>query len=148
MKAQLLLAGIILGMSGISACTGNKKDVMTEKETMEVWKDYPVGHIVFDDQAPETEGSKVYHRIITNPQEYIADQARTVLATLYDSPADSIVPVDTIHYSLQDIEGVSAKGGGNGVVSIFYSTRHIENSLQQMILLSCFLKQGVFCYTN
>ena len=64
MKAQLLLAGIILGMSGISACTGNKKDVMTEKETMEVWKDYPVGHIVFDDQAPETEGSKVYHRII------------------------------------------------------------------------------------
>ena len=47
MKAQLLLAGIILGMSGISACTGNKKNVMTEKETMEVWKDYPVGHIVF-----------------------------------------------------------------------------------------------------
>ena len=45
MKAQLLLAGIILGMSGISACTGNKKNVMTEKETMEVWKDYPVGHI-------------------------------------------------------------------------------------------------------
>ena len=42
MKAQLLLAGIILGMSGISACTGNKKNVMTEKETMEVWKDYPV----------------------------------------------------------------------------------------------------------
>ena len=35
MKAQLLLAGIILGMSGISACTGNKKNVMTEKETMD-----------------------------------------------------------------------------------------------------------------
>ena len=35
-------------MSGISTCTGNKKNVMTEKETMEVWKDYPVGHIVFD----------------------------------------------------------------------------------------------------
>ena len=31
MKAQLLLAGIILGMSGISACTGNKKNVMTRK---------------------------------------------------------------------------------------------------------------------
>ncbi len=148
MKAQLLLAGIILGMSGISACTGNKKNVMTEKETMEVWKDYPVGHIVFDDQAPETEGSKVYHRIITNPQEYIADQARTVLATLYDSPADSIVPVDTIHYSLQDIEGISAKGGGNGVVSIFIVFVILKTHLQQMILLSCFLKQGVFCYTN
>ena len=110
MKAQLLLAGIILGMSGISACTGNKKNVMTEKETMEVWKDYPVGHIVFDDQAPETEGSKVYHRIIANPQEYIADQARTVLAF---------------------------------IVLVILKTH-----LQQMILLSCFLKQGVFCYTN
>ena len=51
-----------------------------------------------------------------------------MLATLYDAPADSIVPVDTIHYSLQDIEGVSAKDGGNGGVSIFYSTRHIEKS--------------------
>ena len=58
MKAQLLLAGIILGMSGISACTGNKKNVMTEKETMEVWKDYPVGHIVFDDQAQRQKDQK------------------------------------------------------------------------------------------
>ena len=33
-----------------------------------------------------------------------------------------------IHISLEDIEGVSAKGGGNGDVTIFYSTRHIEKS--------------------
>ena len=118
MKSQLLLAGIIIGMTGISACMGQKKDV-TAEEAMSIWRDYPVGHIAFDDQAPKSEGSKVYHRIVTNPQDYITTQARTVLATLYDSPADSIVPVDTIHYSLQDIDGVSAKDGGNGVVSIF-----------------------------
>ena len=29
---------------------------------------------------------------------------------------------------MEDIEGVSAKGGGNGDVTIFYSTRHIEKS--------------------
>ena len=130
MKSQLLLAGIIIGMTGISACMGQKKDV-TAEEAMSIWRDYPVGHIAFDDQAPKSEGSKVYHRIVTNPQDYITTQARTVLATLYDSPADSIVPVDTIHYSLQDIDGVSAKDGGNGVVSIFYSTRHIEKSFAE-----------------
>lgn len=95
---------------------------------MNVWKDYPVGYIVFEDQAPESKGSEIYHHIVTHPEDYIAAQARTVLATLYASPSDSIVPVDTIHYSLQDIEGISAKDGGNGVVSIFYSTRHIEKS--------------------
>lgn len=126
MKTQLLLAGIAFGLAGISACTGHQSN--SEEKTVDIWKDYPVGYIVFDDQAPETEGSKVYHRIVTHPQDYIAEQARTVLATLYDAPSDSIVPVDTIHYSLQDIEGVSAKDGGNGVVSIFYSTRHIEKS--------------------
>lgn len=128
MKAQLLLVSIVFGLAGISACAGQKQKAVSEEKTEDVWKDYPVGYIAFDDQAPETEGSKVYHRIVTHPQDYIAEQARTVLATLYDTPSDSIVPVDTIHYSLQDIEGVSAKDGGNGVVSIFYSTRHIEKS--------------------
>ena len=104
MKAQLLLVSIVFGLAGISACAGQKQKAVSEEKTEDVWKDYPVGYIAFDDQAPETEGSKVYHRIVTHPEEYIAEQARTVLATLYDSPSDSIVPVDTIHYSLQDIE--------------------------------------------
>ena len=29
---------------------------------------------------------------------------------------------------MEDINGISAKGGGNGDVTIFYSTRHIEES--------------------
>ena len=38
------------------------------------------------------------------------------------------MPVKSIYYTLEDKEGVSAKGGGRGRVHIFYSTRHIENS--------------------
>lgn len=92
------------------------------------WSNYFVGDILFYDEAPDTEGSRIYHSMISNPQNYIAEQARTVLATLYFSPEDSIVPVDRLRYYLKNIEGVSAKSGGNGDVSVFYSTRHIENS--------------------
>ena len=67
-----------------------------------------------------------YHRIIPDAESYIKEQARTVLATLYNSPEDSIPAVHKIHYTLEDINGISAKGGGNGDVTIFYSTRHIE----------------------
>ena len=45
-----------------------------------------------------------------------------------NSPEDSIPAVHKIHYTLEDINGISAKGGGNGDVTIFYSTRHIEKS--------------------
>lgn len=131
MKTHYFIAGMVLGLIGMSACGNQKQTQETPVEAVATWDNYPVGHIVFDDQAPQTEGSKIYHRIVTDPQSYIAEQARAVLATLYDSPNDSIVPVDTIHYSLEDIDGISAKGGGNGVVSIFYSTRHIEKSFAQ-----------------
>ena len=87
-----------------------------------------MGAILFEDKAPETKGSDVYHRIIPDAESYIKAQAREVLATLYNSPDDSIPTVNKIHYTLEDIEGVSAKGGGNGDVTIFYSTRHIEKS--------------------
>lgn len=47
MKAQLLLAGIAFGLAGISACTGHQSN--SEEKTVDIWKDYPVGYIVFDD---------------------------------------------------------------------------------------------------
>ena len=93
-----------------------------------VWDNYFVGEIIFNDKAPGTEGSRIYNSIILNPKEYIAAQARTVLNTLYFSPSDSIVPVKHLYYNLEDTDGISAKGGGNGEISIFYSTRHVEKS--------------------
>ena len=94
----------------------------------DLWQDYFIGNILFEDQAPESEGSRIYRSLIPDAEAYIGKQARTVLSTLYFSPEDSIVPVYNLHYTLQDIEGISAKDGGNGEVSIFYSTRHIAKS--------------------
>ncbi len=94
------------------------------------WESYDVGNIVFEDKAPETAGSAIYNSIIPDPESYIAEQARVVLSTLYFSPQDSITPVHRIYYTLEDSEGISAKGSGGGNMNIFYSTRHIENSFQ------------------
>ena len=118
----LLLAG------GISGCGGGTKPEKENVNTDSDWSRFDVGDIVFVDEAPQTKGSSIYHSVITDPKAYIAEQARTVLSTLYYSPSDSIVPVDTLSYFLRDIEGVSAKDGGSGIISIFYSTRHIEKS--------------------
>lgn len=100
--------------------------VQENKES--VWDNYPVGTIHFIDKDSLSKGSQLYHSIITDPQNFIAEKARMVLETLYYSPADSIVPVNNIYYSLENIEGVSAKGGSHGDIAIWYSTKHIERS--------------------
>ena len=114
--SMFLLSGIVTCKAQHSCC---KKDV---------WKDYFVGDIIFNDKAPNTEGAKIYKALIPNPKEYIATQARAVLNTLYFSPEDSIVLVKYLYYNLEDIDGISAKGGGNGEISVFYSARHVEKS--------------------
>jgi hypothetical protein len=103
---------------------------MKTKSRGSVWDGYDVGKIIFEDKASATQGSQIYHSIIPDPESYIAEQARAVLATLYGSPADSIQTVHSIYYTLEDKEGISAKGGGRGRVHIFYSTRHVENSFR------------------
>lgn len=97
----------------------------------ESWMSYNVGKIKFEDKAQHSSGSEIYHQIIKDPEAYIKEQARVVLSTLYCSPEDSIPPVYTIHYTLEDIDGISAKGGDHGNITVFYSTRHIEKSFAQ-----------------
>ncbi len=105
-------------------------EVIKETSTSLVWKDYFVGNILFEDKAPNSEGSHIYHTLIPDPKTYISEQARAVLKTLYFSPEDSIVPVNNLHYTLEDSEGISAKGGSNGDIHIFYSTNHITKSFE------------------
>lgn len=128
MKKKYWVYGLALCMGAV-ACSTSKNGEQKGAEAS--WKKYNVGTVLFEDKAPESKGSDIYHRIIPDAESYIKEQARTVLATLYDSPKDSIVPVNKIHYTLEDIDGISAKGGGNGEVSIFYSTRHIEKSFAE-----------------
>ena len=98
------------------------------EDPLDKWSNYDVGKIIFEDKAPQSKGSKIYNAIITDPVSYIAEQAKIVLNTLYLSPNDKITHVNTLNYSLEDIKGVSAKGGGNGKIGIWYSTFHIEKA--------------------
>lgn len=126
-----LLIILLCALLGLSACA--TKGVHTDKRAaraLAAWDDYFVGNIIFEDQAPESEGSRIYHSLIPNPQAYISEQARTVLNTLYFSPKDSVVPVNNLYYTLKDSKGISAKSGGDGEISIYYSTRHIAKSFE------------------
>lgn len=127
MKRNHLLYAICL-FTGLVACSSSLK---RKDASLDSWKRYNVGNVLFEDKATQTKGSEIYHQIIPNAEPYIEEQARAVLHTLYFSPKDSVPKVNNIHYTLEDIEGISAKGGGGGDVSIFYSTRHIEKSFAQ-----------------
>ncbi|MCR5180437.1 MAG: GH92 family glycosyl hydrolase [Bacteroidaceae bacterium] len=87
--------------------------------------------IHFIDQAPQTEGSAIYHALIPNPDGYIRRVAREVMQCLYFAPSDSIPQLRRLRYVLKDDPGVSAKSGGNGRVEIFYSSRHVEKAFAQ-----------------
>lgn len=126
---------VIIALLGVAFCViaepamaQAQNEWQTKPVKVNKWRKYDVGEILFNDKAPQTEGSQIYNRLIPNPEEYIAGCAREVLATLYFSPKDKVTPVQTLKYTLEDREGISAKSGGNGRVHIFYSTRHVEKS--------------------
>ena len=87
MKKRHLVYAIAL-IVGMGACAASAKKQAEAKP--DVWKSYNVGTVLFEDKASETKGSDIYHRIIPDAESYIKEQARTVLATLYNSPEDSI----------------------------------------------------------
>ena len=125
LAALLCVGALAATITPIAAQT--KKEVKVKPLNTKKWCKYDVGEIRFHDKATHTEGSQIYNRLIPNPAEYISECAREVLATLYFSPKDSITPVKSIYYTLEDKEGVSAKGGGRGRIHIFYSTPRVSN---------------------
>lgn len=130
MKKIIALAVMAAMTLGASAQLKNNKyhsPIKLEKK----WNSYNPGDVVFRDEAPETEGSKIYHSIIPNPTPYIQENARRVLQTLYYGPKDKNIPaLKTINYSLVNKDGVSWKYGGGDNVGICYTTGWIERSFQ------------------
>jgi hypothetical protein len=116
---------IIVALGLVAVACGTK-----ETTPVDAWQNYNVGEIVFEDEAVGTRGSEIYHTLIADPEAYIAEQARVVLSTLYNSPEDSIQTVSKIRYTLEDTDGISAKGGGGGNVHIYYSARYVESQYE------------------
>ena len=141
MKMSTIAATVFAALAILTSCAGTKQALNdgstiagglkeTKKQIVAAkrWHNFSIPEIKFEDKAPASKGSHIYHALIPNPNAYINKVAREVLNTLYYSDKDSIPFFHQLHYTLEDIDGVSAKGGGNGYVTIFYSTRHIERS--------------------
>ncbi len=92
------------------------------------WDSFIYPEVHFVDKAAGTEGSKIYNRIVPDPVNLIKQHALWVVQTLYWSPADSIPNIKDIYYTLEDVDGISAKGGGVPAIAIFYSSRWVEHS--------------------
>ena len=122
----VMAAAMVSGMLLIS-CGISKKMAGVSRYTDDQWNTH-LGRIDFEDQDKGSEGSRIYHAIIPNPDAYIRQVTATVMRTLYFKPSDSIPACKRLHYIIRDDKGISAKGGGNGFVDIFYSTRHIKRS--------------------
>ena len=134
---------MLIAMGACSATSKNQAEVVTD-----TWGKYNVGTILFEDKAPETKGSDVYHRIIPDAESYIKAQAREVLATLYNSPDDSIPTVNKIHIRWKILKAFLLK-----VVVMVMSQSSIargilRNHLRRMIRQSCFSKRAEYCCTN
>ncbi len=99
-----------------------------QAEKLSDWNSYFVGDIVFKNLSPDTDGSRIYNKLVSNPKEYIAREARKVLETLYFSPSDSIPGIKTINYTVKEFDGISAKGGNPPAIYIDYSTKWIERT--------------------
>ena len=134
MKKHLFLVLIIVSACTTSRHTTTGNTIASRMSTRltktdRQWNTH-LGKINFIDEAPSTLGSNIYHSLIPDADAYIRSVAREVLQTLYFSPDDSIPQCDILDYILRDDPGISAKGGGNGHINIFYSTRHVERSFR------------------
>ncbi|WP_029906455.1 basic secretory protein-like protein [Prevotella sp. 10(H)] len=117
--------------------------VLSDKNLLAGWEDFNYPNIQFESLSPDTEGSKVYHELVQNPDEYIKFHARKVAEILYYTDKDSINDVRNIKYTLEDKPGVSAKGGNTPNIHIFYSTQHIEKSAKESLFKLDFETRGV-----
>ena len=136
MKRYCLVSGLCLCLfMGIFSCIPEAPEHKTEKDASAIvldedsdiiWRNFSLGCVSFDDKAPHSKGSRIFHRLIPDTEVYIRQLSRIVLHTLYESPEECIVPVHHLRFMLEDTDGVACKWGGNGEVAISCSTRHIE----------------------
>ena len=104
-----------------------------------------MGRISFDDKAPHSKGSRIFHRLIPDTEVYIRQLSRIVLHTLYESPEECIVPVHHLRFMLEDTDGVACKWGGNGEVAIPAARAILRVCLKMMMRRRFILKFEESC---
>lgn len=117
--------------------------VLSDKNLLAGWEYFKYPNVNFKVLHPETEGAQLYNQLVQNPDEYIKYHARKVAEILYYTDKDTMVEVQNITYTLEDKDGISAKGGNPENIHIFYSTRHIEKSAHESAYKLDFETRGV-----
>lgn len=124
-KTFFAFAGILI----FTACC-SKSSLTTSPQTPS-WDTFRYPEINFVNKAEATQGGKIYNEIVPEPKKLINNSILGVLKTLYWSPADSIPKIEKINYTVEDIDGISAKSGGVPEISIFYSSRWVEKASEK-----------------
>lgn len=122
MKKTLFL--VFIASVLISCCS--KSTIVVDNPAS--WDTFIYPQINFVNKAASTEGWNIYNRIVPDPEKLIKESIFGVVKTLYWSPTDSIPGIKKINYTIEDVNGISAKSGGVPEINIFYSTRWVEQS--------------------
>ena len=123
MKQLMLLS---LSLLLLVSCGSNVGLIADGREKSWNTFNYPQLNIV--NKASDVEGGKIYDRIVPEPDKLIKETILAVVRTLYWSPSDSIPKITKLNYTIEDVKGISAKGGGVPEISIFYSSRWVEQA--------------------
>ncbi len=117
--------------------------LLSDKNMFAGWENFKYPSVKFEVLDPETEGNKIYHELVQNPDEYVKYHTQNVAEILYFTANDPMVDVQEIDYTLKDYNGVSAKGGNAPIINIVYSTQHIEKSAKESLYKLDFETRGV-----
>ena len=117
--------------------------LFSEKNLVTDWEDFRYPAVDFEVLAPQTKGASIYTDLVQDPDAYIKYHAEKVAEILFYTAKDTMNDVQTIHYTLKDYDGVSAKSGNPPAIYIEYSTRHIEKSANESLYKLDFETRGV-----
>lgn len=117
--------------------------LFSEKNLVTDWEDFRYPAVDFEVLAPETKGAAIYADLVQDPDTYLKYHACKVAEILFYTAKDTMNDVQTIHYTLKDYDGVSAKSGNPPAIYIEYSTRHIEKSANESLYKLDFETRGV-----
>ncbi|WP_304246696.1 basic secretory protein-like protein [Parabacteroides gordonii] len=115
----------------------------SEKNLLTDWKEFNYPTVDFEVLDPRTKGASIYTDLVQDPDAYIKYHAEKVAEILFYTAKDTMNNVQTIQYTLKDYDGVSAKSGNPPVISIVYSTQHIEKSAAESLYKLDFETRGV-----
>lgn len=115
----------------------------SEKNLLTDWKEFNYPAVDFEVLDPRTKGASIYTDLVQDPDAYIKYHAEKVAEILFYTAKDTMNDVQTIQYTLKDYDGVSAKSGNPPVISIVYSTQHIEKSAAESLYKLDFETRGV-----